>query len=170
MVKKCCFTTVRDSLGLTYDVSFELSLFDRLKLGWYVVSVTSTPAKVYKSVDACKNVLRGLHSNKITQRELDRAKRTRLMRHEAETKSNAYWLGLLSHLQATSVPRKDIACIKEMPLLYEVATIEDVYLAYEFLKVDEDSLFSCIGVAGSQAGLFPLTATELHLFSLAIIG
>lgn len=40
------FTTVRDSLGLTYDVSFELSLFDRLKLGWYVVSVTSTPGKV----------------------------------------------------------------------------------------------------------------------------
>lgn len=40
------FTTVRDSLGLTYDVSFELNLFDRLNLGWYVISVTSTPAKV----------------------------------------------------------------------------------------------------------------------------
>lgn len=40
------FTTVRDSLGLTYDVSFELSLFDRLNLGWYVISVTSTPEKV----------------------------------------------------------------------------------------------------------------------------
>jgi predicted Zn-dependent peptidase len=66
------FTTVRDSLGLTYDVSFELNLFDRLKLGWYVVSVTSTPSKVYKAVDACKNVLRGLHSNQITERELDR--------------------------------------------------------------------------------------------------
>ncbi|PIA34142.1 hypothetical protein AQUCO_03800008v1 [Aquilegia coerulea] len=146
------FTNVRDSLGLTYDVSFELSLFDRLKLGWYVISVTSTPAKVYKAVDACKNVLRGLHSNKIAQRELDRAKRTLLMRHEAESKSNAYWLGLLAHVQASSVPRKDVACIKEMPLLYEVATIEDVYLAYEHLKIDEDSLFSCIGVAGSQAG------------------
>jgi len=44
----CCrlFTTVRDALGLTYDVSFELSLFDRLKAGWFVISVTSTPAKV----------------------------------------------------------------------------------------------------------------------------
>lgn len=40
------FTTVRDSLGLTYDVSFELNLFDRLKLGWYVISVTSPPGKV----------------------------------------------------------------------------------------------------------------------------
>ncbi|GAB4841725.1 hypothetical protein Ancab_022447 [Ancistrocladus abbreviatus] len=146
------FTTVRDSLGLTYDVSFELNLFDRLNLGWYVISVTSTPGKVYKAVDACKNVLRGLHSNKIAQRELDRAKRTLLMRHEAEMKSNAYWLGLLAHLQASSVPRKDISCIKDLTFLYEAATIEDVYLAYEQLKIDDDSLYSCIGIAGTQAG------------------
>lgn len=146
------FTTVRDSLGLTYDVSFELSLFDRLKLGWYVVSVTSTPSKVYKAVDACKNVLRGLHSNKVAQRELDRAKRTLLMRHEAESKSNAYWLGLLAHLQASSVPRKDISCIKDLSLLCEAVTVEDIHLAYDSLKVDDDSLFSCVGIAGSQAG------------------
>lgn len=146
------FTTVRDSLGLTYDVSFELNLFDRLSLGWYVISVTSTPAKVHKAVDACKNVLRGLHGSKVVQRELDRAKRTLLMRHEAETKSNAYWLGLLAHLQATSVPRKDISCIKDLTMLYEAATIGDIYLAYEQLKIDDDSLFSCIGVAGAQAG------------------
>ncbi|CAH9112963.1 unnamed protein product [Cuscuta epithymum] len=146
------FTTVRDSLGLTYDVSFELNLFDRLRLGWYVISVTSTPSKVHKAVDACKNVLRGLHSNIITPRELDRARRTLLMRHEAESKSNAYWLGLLAHLQATSVPRKDISCIKELTALYEAATIKDIYVAYEQLKIDEGSLFSCIGIAGGNAG------------------
>ncbi|XP_030532446.1 stromal processing peptidase, chloroplastic [Rhodamnia argentea] len=146
------FTTVRDSLGLTYDVSFELNLFDRLELGWYVISVTSTPAKVHKAVDACKNVLRGLHSNKIAQRELDRAKRTLLMRHEAEIKSNAYWLGLLAHLQASSVPRKDISCIKDLTSLYEAATIEDIFLAYDQLKIDESSLYSCVGIAGAQAG------------------
>ena len=28
------------------------------------------------------------------------------MRHEAEIKANAYWLGLLAHLQASTVPRK----------------------------------------------------------------
>jgi hypothetical protein len=129
-----------------------LNLFDRLKLGWYVISVTSTPGKVHKAVEACKNVLRGLHGNKITQRELDRAKRTLLMRHEAEIKSNAYWLGLLAHLQASSVPRKDISCIKDLTSLYEAASIEDIYLAYDQLKVDENSLYSCIGVAGAQAG------------------
>jgi predicted Zn-dependent peptidase len=93
-------------MGLTYDVSFELNLFDKLDLGWYVIAVTSTPSKVHKAVDACKGVLRGLHSNKIVERELDRAKRTLLMKHEAETKTNAYWLGLLAHLQSSSVPRK----------------------------------------------------------------
>ncbi|KAL0425212.1 UNVERIFIED_CONTAM: Stromal processing peptidase, chloroplastic [Sesamum radiatum] len=152
IVNSRLFTTVRDSLGLTYDVSFELNLFDRLNLGWYVISVTSTPGKVHKAVDACKNVLRGLLSNRIAPRELDRARRTLLMRHEAEIKSNAYWLGLMAHLQATSVPRKDISCIKDLTSLYEAATIEDVYLAYEQLKIDENSLFSCIGVAGSHAG------------------
>jgi predicted Zn-dependent peptidase len=66
------FTTVRDSLGLTYDVSFEVHLFDKLGLGWYVISVTSTPERVQEAVDACKGVLRGLDHNKISQRELDR--------------------------------------------------------------------------------------------------
>jgi len=156
------FTTVRDSLGLTYDVSFELNLFDRLNLGWYVISVTSTPGKVYKAVEACKSVLRGLHSNQIAPRELDRAKRTLLMRHEAELKSNAYWLNLLAHLQASSVPRKDLSCIKELTSLYEAASIEDIYLAYNQLRVDEDSLYSCIGVAGAQAGedVTPLSEEE----------
>ncbi|XBI11784.1 hypothetical protein VPH35_138768 [Triticum aestivum] len=146
------FTTVRDSMGLTYDVSFELNLFDKLDLGWYVIAVTSTPSKVHKAVDACKGVLRGLHHNKIVERELDRAKRTLLMKHEAETKTNAYWLGLLAHLQSASVPRKDISCIKELTTLYESATIEDLYLAYEHLKVDDSSLFACIGIAGAESG------------------
>lgn len=96
------FTTVRDSMGLTYDVSFELNLFDKLDLGWYVIAVTSTPSKVFylilwnssilcasfdntsyhlecqvhKAVDACKGVLRGLHSSRIVERELDRVSRS----------------------------------------------------------------------------------------------
>jgi len=36
--------------------------------------------------------------------------------------------------------------------LYEAASIEDIYLAYNQLRVDEDSLYSCIGIAGAQAG------------------
>ena len=45
---------------------------------------------------------------------------------------------------------QDISCIKDLTSLYNAATIEDVYIAYEQLKVDDDSLYSCIGVAGMQ--------------------
>lgn len=48
--------------------------------------------------------------------------------------------------------RQDISCIKDLTSLYDAATVEDVYIAYEQLKIDENSLYSCIGVAGSQAG------------------
>lgn len=37
-----------------------------------LVSQNISLCQVYKAVDACKNVLRGLHTNKIAQRELDR--------------------------------------------------------------------------------------------------
>lgn len=47
---------------------------------------------------------------------------------------------------------QDISCIKDLTSLYEAATIEDIYLAYEQLKVDESSLYTCIGIAGVQAG------------------
>lgn len=106
----------------------------------FLHQVSQYSFQVYKAVDACKSVLRGLHSNQIAPRELDRvsclfcllslalislfsllkvvlfvnqqAKRTLLMRHEAELKSNAYWLNLLAHLQASSVPRKVmVTCI-----------------------------------------------------------
>ncbi|CAM6021170.1 unnamed protein product [Sphagnum balticum] len=146
------FTTVRDALGLTYDVSFELSLFDRLKAGWFVISVTSTPAKIKDAVDASLNVLRSIQGSKINQRELDRAKRTLLMRHESDSKDNTYWLGMLTHLQAPSVSRKDVGCLRDLPHLYEVTTAEDVYNAYNYLSLDEGSLFTCIGIAGTEAG------------------
>lgn len=146
------FTTVRDALGLTYDVSFEVSLLDRLELGWFVVSVTSTPAKIDQAVEASLNVIRGLHGNRVNQRELDRAKRTLLMRHESDLKDNAYWLGLITHLQSSTVPQKDVGCIQDLPYLYEVATADDIYNAYNYLSLDQDSVFTCVGVAGAEKG------------------
>lgn len=77
---------VRDSLGLTYDVSFELSLFDRMRLGWFVIHVTSTPAKIQAALSACIDVLRSFHRQPVSERELLRAKRTLLTRHESDLK------------------------------------------------------------------------------------
>ena len=77
---------MRDSLGLTYDVSFELSQFDRLRTGYFVVHVTSTPAKIRDALAASVDVLRSFHGSPVTQRELERAQRTLLTRHESDLK------------------------------------------------------------------------------------
>ncbi|CAM6097186.1 unnamed protein product [Calypogeia fissa] len=107
--------------------------------------------EIQQAVEASLNVLRGLHGSRVNQRELERAKRTLLMRHESDSKDNTYWLGLLTHLQAPSVDRKDVGCIRDLPYLYEVATADDIYNAYNHLCLDDDSLFTCIGVAGTEA-------------------
>ena len=43
---------------------------------------------------------------------------------------NTYWLGLMTHLQADSVPMKSIECLRDLKLMHEAATIDDIYDAY----------------------------------------
>ncbi|CAG9466529.1 unnamed protein product [Pedinophyceae sp. YPF-701] len=145
------FTTVRDSLGLTYDVSFEMSLFDRLPHAWYVVSVTSEPKKIDAAMNACVRVLRGVRNQAITPRELARARRTIIARHETDLKDNGYCLGLLTHLQSDAVPLKTIDCLKDLVPIYEACTIEDVYDAYNAFDFSEGAVFTCIGTSGKDA-------------------
>jgi hypothetical protein len=47
---------------------------------------------------------------------------------------------------------QDVGCLRDLPHLYEVTTAEDVYNAYNYLSLDDGSLFTCIGVAGTEAG------------------
>ncbi len=47
---------------------------------------------------------------------------------------------------------QDVGCLRDLPHLYEVTTAEDVYNAYNYLSLDEGSLFTCIGTAGTEAG------------------
>jgi len=144
------FTTVRDALGLTYDVSFELNLFDLIDGGWYVVSVTSTPENASKALAASLKVLRSLGTDTVTQREVERARRTRLTQHESDLKDNGYWLQLMTHLQSSLLPRKDISCLSDLKLMYEAATVEDVQNAYAQLKVGDADVHWCVGVSGNN--------------------
>eukprot|EP00873_Tetraselmis_striata_P020838 jgi/Tetstr1/441102/TSEL_029370.t1 len=142
------FTTVRDALGLTYDVAFELTVFERIESGWFFVTVTSTPEKIHEAREASLNVLLNIATQRITPRELQRAKRTLLTRHESDQKDNNYWLSLLTHLQADSVPSKRLECLRDLKAMYEAATINDVYDAYSYLRLDNASVYSCIGTSG----------------------
>lgn len=51
-------------------------------------------------------------------------------------------------------------------MLYEAASIEDINIAYAQLRVDEDSLYSCIGIAGAQEDQEITVGTVIFEFSV----
>lgn len=154
MINSRLFTTVRDTLGLTYDVSFELSLFDRLPTGWFYVNVTSTPQKIKDAMMASMRVLRSGSIQPFTSRDLLRAKRTLITRHESDLKDNGYWLALLTHVQSPSVPLKSVECLRDLTAMYESITIDDIYEAYHHFDFSDEATFTCIGTSGQEATLF----------------
>ena len=153
MINSRLFTTVRDTLGLTYDVSFELSLFDRLPTGWFYVNVTSTPQKIKDAMMASMRVLRSGSIQPFTSRDLLRAKRTLITRHESDLKDNGYWLALLTHIQSPSVPLKSVECLRDLTAMYDAVTIEDIYEAYSHFDFSDEATYTCIGTSGQDASL-----------------
>jgi hypothetical protein len=85
----------------------------------------------------------------VSGRELERARRTLLTRHESDTKDNGYLLGLLTHCQAADVPRKSAAVLADVSTLYNAVTVEDLYDAYGSLALGPADVFTCTGVSGS---------------------
>lgn len=160
MINSRLFTTVRDTLGLTYDVSFELSLFDRLPTGWFYVNVTSTPEKIKDAMMASLRVLRSGSIQPFNSRDLLRAKRTLITRHESDLKDNGYWLSLLTHIQSPAVPLKTVECLRDLRAMYEAITIEDIYDAYNNFDFSDEAVFSCIGTSGSSATVFKSPVLE----------
>lgn len=125
-------------------------MFDRLRGGWFTTHVTSHPDRIYDALNASVSVLRDLGVQPISRRELARARTTLLTRHESDLKDNVYWLGLITHMQNQHVPLKTITCLRDLVPLYEAVTIEDVMLAYNQLKLDDDSIFTCVGTSGKE--------------------
>ncbi|XP_024021405.1 stromal processing peptidase, chloroplastic [Morus notabilis] len=125
--------------SLSYEATFNTRLFDKLNLGWYMISITSTPSKVHESVDVCKKVLKGFRHHMFSEgycmvEDFSMVRRVMLSRHEDEIKSNAYWLNLLCHMQPSSLPRKDISCFKDLASLYEVVNMEDIFFCIRSVK------------------------------------
>lgn len=144
------FTTVRDSLGLTYDVSFEVTLFDRIRQGWFMVHVTSHPDKIYDALNASISVLRDVKYAPVNRRELARARTTLLTRHESDMKDNSYWLGLLTHLQNPNVPQKTLECLRDLQQLYNTVSVDDIRYVYEQFNFDDDHIYTCVGTSGKE--------------------
>jgi len=143
------FSTVRDSLGLSYDCSFELSMFDRLEAGWYTCTVSAHPSRIMEAVDAAKGVLMGVRKRPISELELGTARRTLARRHETDLQTNEYWISLLTHLQYDNP--KDISCVRDIESVFQKLTWKDVQNAYNALLTDPSQLFVSISTAGPGA-------------------
>ena len=115
-----------------------------------MVTVTSTPQKIEQAVQASVNTVRGLQNQRVTQFELDRAKRNLLTRHDSDMKDNGYWVSLLTHLQNDLVPHKDIGCLQDLVRMYDEAIVADIYEAYGRLGLSEEAVYSCVGVSGPK--------------------
>ena len=48
---------VRERKQLTYDANFRFSEHERIKGGWYLVSVTASPANAERALEACRATL-----------------------------------------------------------------------------------------------------------------
>jgi len=144
------YSTVRDSLGLSYDCSFELSMLDYLEAGWFICTVSAHPSRIMEAVDAAKGVLERARTRPVLETELSTACRTLLRRHEADLQKNEYWISLLSHLHCDDSP-KDASCIRDVEKLLNALTCRDVENAYRSLMTDEDQLFVSISTAGPGA-------------------
>jgi hypothetical protein len=147
------FTTVRDALGLTYDCNFQLAFgLQNSDATTYRLVVTSTPAKIDDALNAAIRVLRGFRQQRVTQREVERARMTLLTRHETELKTNAYWVDLMQYtaLGNALAPAKEVSCISDLPAMYEAATVEDLYEVFQQLGLDDGEVFTCVTVAGAE--------------------
>jgi len=143
------FSMVRDSLGLSYDCSFELSMFDRLEAGWYTCTVSAHPARIMEAVDAAKSVVMGVKKRPISELEIATARRTLMRKHETDLQSNEYWISLLTHLQYENP--KDTTCIRDIELLLQKLNHRDVNNAYMSLLTEPEQLFVSITTAGPGA-------------------
>ena len=91
------FSQVRERKGLTYDANFQLCAYDRLCGGWWIVTVTATPANARLALDACVETLEHIRPDPtmplgavypVTQENLIAAQRVLIQKHTSELRSN----------------------------------------------------------------------------------
>ncbi|KAH8055179.1 M16 peptidase-like protein [Aureococcus anophagefferens] len=107
------FSVVRERKQLTYDANFHFSDHERLNGGWYLVSVTASPANAERALEACRETLQGLDGPQPAARTTSRPRGVVINRHVAELNSNKYWCEQLTGCAMDAVPNKKLAGIRD---------------------------------------------------------
>jgi hypothetical protein len=54
--------------------------------------------------------------------------------------------------QNPNVPQKTLECLRDLPAMYNTATVEDVRMVYEHFDFSDEGLFTCVGTSGECGG------------------
>ena len=154
IVNRRLFSTVRERKQLTYDGNFSFTGFERLKGGWFLVTVTASKENAQKALDACKETLETLRkSNPISPDNLESAKRVVLNRHEGELRTSSYWAMMMSGLQQESIPLKGPLSVTDFHAVVDAITVRDLQLTLETLGLEDKELYTAIGKTVQPEGL-----------------
>jgi len=145
------FSVVRERRQLTYDANFRFSEHERIKGGWYLVSVTASRANAEKALDACRETLQALGgSSPPTPDNLEAARRVLINRHLTELTSNKYWCEQLTGCGMDAVPQRTLTGLRDYPKLAEQVTIKDLQVILKALDTSDDKIHTCIGTSGAD--------------------
>mmetsp|Transcript_25241 Transcript_25241/g.54360 ORF Transcript_25241/g.54360 Transcript_25241/m.54360 type:complete len:1216 (-) Transcript_25241:175-3822(-) len=148
------FSTVRERKQLTYDANFSLTGFERLKGGWFLVTVTASKEKAQAALEACKETLEALRrTNPISPDNLESAKRVVLNRHEGELRTSSYWATMMSGIQEESIPLKGPLSVTDFHAVIESMTTKDLQLTLDCMGLEEKELYTAIGKTVQPEGL-----------------
>ena len=148
------FSTVRERKQLTYDANFSFTGFERLRGGWFLVTVTASKEKARAALDACKETLEALRtSNPISPDNLESAKRVVMNRHEGELRTSSYWASMMSGIQEESIPLKGPLSVTDFNAVIQSMTTRDLQLTLNCLGLEEKELYTVIGKTVQPEGL-----------------
>lgn len=148
------FSTVRERKQLTYDANFSLTGFERMKGGWFLVTVTASKEKAQAALEACKETLDALlTSNPISPDNLESSKRVVLNRHEGELRTSQYWATMMSGIQEESIPLKGPLSVTDFHAVIESITTRDLQLTLKCMGLEEKELYTAIGKTVQPVGL-----------------
>lgn len=148
------FSTVRERKQLTYDANFSLTGFERMKGGWFLVTVTASKEKAQRALEACKETLEALRTtNPISPDNLESAKRVVLNRHEGELRTSQYWATMMSGIQEESIPLKGPLSVTDFHAVIESMSTRDLQLTLDCMGLEDAELYTAIGKTVQPEGL-----------------
>eukprot|EP01119_Soliformovum_irregulare_P010046 TRINITY_DN2436_c0_g4_i1.p1 TRINITY_DN2436_c0_g4~~TRINITY_DN2436_c0_g4_i1.p1 ORF type:complete len:1034 (-),score=180.46 TRINITY_DN2436_c0_g4_i1:108-3209(-) len=138
------FTTIREKMGLTYDISTDVAQYEFYDRGMFFVSLVPFPGEIERTKQEVVKMLHDFKHQKATQEELDEVLVPMVKGLKTSLTTNSYWLNLLAHVQNVNHP-KDLSALTQIPQFYETVTLADISFILDHCFLPEN-LTTSIGV------------------------